>query len=646
MGAGVAPSARLCAGAPAGEVHRWRVPPGWLWPVSVVLQVGSAIWLTSYTYFFFDDYLFLRQAQTQHFGIAYLRESLFEHFSPISRVLDTALVHIAPGSFALAHGVQLAIYAAAIAAFALVVRTILGNGWTAFILTAVFGQSVFLMRMLHWWTATANTLPATVFMLVAIAGYLRWRSTGSRSWLVVSVIADFFALLDYETAMLFPVYLALISLLVLEDSLSPRTWLKTLWRERWAWLCYTVLAAAALVNYYEYYYSPTAHPSAGELAHFLWIALFESFVPALVGIKDPQAPISSHAAVIALAGLCVAAAVALTLYQRPRAWRCIPAFAAVFLVTMIPIGLNRVKAYGVGVGQELDYQQSLQFMTLIFVALGLSRRWGGQRTPSREPTPRMAVDRLDGRALAALGVVAIAGYGALYVTSVKAMAHADREPREARAYVNAFLSEARRIRSSTGREPDLIDHEVPANIMFSSFVPYNRYDQFFALVDSKLRIDELASTVYFVNEKGHLVPAHFSRISGGLLGSASVSAADGTDSVPAAKPDGSSACIPTGRPSSRLHIPLAKAQTMTSQASGFPYAVRVHFRMPIRTPIPLLLAGSSSVAVDELVSHVWGPGEGAEIAPLSVMTQLQEVDFELPAAACVTRLEFGTFKLA
>ena len=254
----------------AADPSATRRPPGWLWVASLVAQVVSAALCTGYTFFFVDDFLFMGQARMQPFGVSYLRERLFEHFSPISRLLDTLLVVVSPGSFTLAHGLELAMYAAVLVAFAFVVGAILGNTWATFAFTVAFGQSVFLMRLLNWWTATANILPATVFMLLALGCYLRWRERRSRALLAASLAAYALSLLDYETAILFPAYLALITFGVLEWRSGPRGWLATLWRERWAWIGYVGLAAAELVNYYLYYYSPRAATRRSRSSRATW----------------------------------------------------------------------------------------------------------------------------------------------------------------------------------------------------------------------------------------------------------------------------------------------------------------------------------------------------------------------------------------
>jgi hypothetical protein len=620
-------------------------PPNSLWLAMIALQVAAVTLLTSYTYFFFDDFLFLQQARTQHFDIAYLREPLFEHFSPLSRILDTALVHIAPGSFTFAHSIQLALYAAAIIAFALVARTVLGSCWTAFVLTVLFGQSVFLIRLLDWWTATANTLPSTVLMLFAIAGYLRWRIGGSRWWLLISVVSYAISLLDYETSMLFPIYLVLISLLVLEDRLTPRSWGAALWRDRWAWLSYGVLEVLALYNYYEYYYQKVAKPTLDQLAHYLWIALVETFVPAIVGI-DPEAPLRTHAVIIAVAVILVSGAIALTLYLRPRSWRCLVAFLLIFPATMLPVGLNRIDQFGVSIGSEVRYQQSVQFMFMVLAVFALSTRWGGERPPNDRLRRWLAKHRLAPTVLATAAIVAVAGYGALYVTSVHAMAKVAWEPREAHAYVRTFLAGVDRVTKLTGHAPDLIDHQVPENIQFASVAPFNDYDQFFGMFDSRLLVDQVADPAYFVTNKGQLLPVHFIASATGILRTSTISAPNGTDVIPASSSPGSPACVPPGWTAARMHIKLSVPRTMSAQATGLPYALRVHYRMPVRAPVAILLGNATNVVLDDGFSHTWGSGEGGELAPLSVATLVDQVDFELPANACVTDLSFGSFLLA
>jgi hypothetical protein len=627
---------------------RWRRPPAWLWGGSVLLQVLCAAALTSFTFFFVDDYEFLSQAQAQSVSLSYLRQGLYEHFSPVSRLLDKLLVALAPGNFVFAHGVELALYASALIAFALVMRTILGNSWIAFAFTVVFGQSIFLIRLLYWWTATANILPASLFMLLALWCYLRWREVGSRKLLVGSFAAYAMALLDYETAILFPAYLAAISLLVLERRPGRRAWIASLWRERWAWTGYAALDAAALVNYYSYYYRPAVRPSFHAVTHFLEIALVETFVPALLGIAHAQAPAA------AVAGTVVLAAVATTLYLRPRAWRCLAAFIFVFLITMLPLGLNRLAQLGSKVGQVLYYQQSLQFMFLVLAAFAISPRWSGRRARPWVGTPRpaagrwrlLAIRQPSRRALAAAGAAVLAGYAALYVTSLRTLSHEVWQARQDSAYVSEYLASLKRLRAASGREPVLIDLDVPTIVLPRKLAAVPTYGVFFALFNPRLRVDEIANPVYVVSPRGRLLPVRFEASTSGLIDQANVSAAPASGAVSAARRGVSIACVPAGLPTTWLRVPLARAQYVRAEASERSYVIRVRFRMPASSLVPVNVLPTNPGGPFSIPTRVWDRGSGGQLIPVGFTGPVRAVEFQLPARACVTELAFGRLRSA
>jgi hypothetical protein len=602
-----------------------RGPPRWLWPVSVVLQVASAAALTSYTYFFVDDFLFLRQAHTLAFGQTYLRLPLFEHFSPITRLLNKVLVTIAPGSFTFAHAVQLAMYALAVVAFALLVVAILGNTWLAFALTLAFGQSLFLMRLLNWWTASANILPSTIFTALALLGYLLWRRSRSPGWLVLSLAAFVGAVLDYESGELIPVYIGIVALLVLADDLHPRALLQTLWRERWAWIGYGVIEAGALANYFHRYYFASPRPSTGKFFHFLEISLFQAFIPALVGIVDPQSALGRSAVVTVVVALLAIAAVAVILYVRPRAWRCLAAFAAVFLVTMAPLGLNRIGLFGVGVGYELYYQQSLQLMFLVLVAFALS-----PLTPRVRDAPRalrLIAVRLKPLpyAIPAVAAAAIAAYGVLYVSSVHDLANSSWQPRRAHSYISTFEASVRAARTRTGHEPVLIDHSVPPDLMPAIFVPFNHYDQFFPVIDSHLHYDRASGPTYLVDINGRLVPVRF-------------------QSTSLAKPE--AACVPSTGNTSRLQFSLAPARPRVPPSGGLPYALRVTVRMPRGAAVNVLLSDRRRLTLDTGYPQIWSAGTGTYYVPLSLSSRIDGAALDLPGGTCITRLALGTFAVS
>jgi hypothetical protein len=405
-----------------------------------------------------------------------------------------------------------------------------------------------------------------------------------------------------------------------------------------------VLDVAALVNYYTFYYRHSVRPPGSAVLHYLDISLFQTFVPALAGVTYLEEPV-----VMVAAGIAVGVAVALTLYLRPRAWRCLVAFILVFFVTMLPVGLNRVAQFGASVGHVIYYQQSLQFMFLVLAAFAISPRWCGRRArpalrrraSAAGRRPGLAISQPSRRALTAAGAAALAAYAALYLTSLQALANRPWQARQDSAYVSEYLASVKRVRAASGREPVLIDLTVPRTVLPKGLRRYTTYGEFFALFNPRLRVDEIANPAYVVNPRGRLLPVSFAASTSGLIARASVSATAGSGDVAAALPGRSIACLPAARSILWLRVPLALAQQISVQTNGLSYALRVHFRMPISAPVTVTLPGVPGLRGVATVTHEWGRGSGGQLIPLGFTGQVREVDFRLPAHACVTRLTFG-----
>jgi hypothetical protein len=624
-------------GAPQGRAahptKRLR-PPAWLLPVVIALEVALMAVLTEYTYFFQDDFLFASQARDTNLGIGYLRLDLFGHFSPVTRLLDAFVVWIAPGNFLVAHAIQLSLFAAALGAFALTARTLMGAGWGAMALTVLFGQSLFLARLLNWWTASANILPATILGLLMITGYWRWSESGGRRWLLLAIASFALSLLDYETAMYVPVYILLMRLLIAEQGVSLISWARILWREKVAWLAFALLDLAALLNFLTFYYHSIPRPGKGQILHFLEITLFETFIPALLGLKNPEA-ILGRQAVVVVACLAIAAGVlAASLVLRPNAWRCWFVFVAVFLLNAVTFALNRVALYGVRAGYELYYQQSMHFMCLLLAGMAFSRRWGGVR----KTTGAGPVLRRPGHRVAALASgLALLAYGALYIPSQRALADAASLPAAARSYVETFKASLERVRSALHQEPVLLQHPVPAAVVFPQFAPYNFYDKFFALFDPKLRIDELGGSPYVVDGTGLLRAVDFNQMGAADVGRGTAATPDGRQ-VPLLI-DRSGACLPASLRIARIQFPL------TTPAVGGSLFLRVHYRMRMGAVAGVLVENSSSTVAAGDDPHYFAEGGGGQWIWVSNSSRVEGVAFDLPGGSCITGVEAGSIRL-
>jgi hypothetical protein len=407
------------------------------------------------------------------------------------------------------------------------------------------------------------------------------------------------------------------------------------------------LDAAAVVNYYRFYYHAVPHPSLSALANYLVIALFETFVPAVIGLGY------THVSGVAVAACIVMlTALAVTLYLRPRAWRCLMGFILAFLITMVPIGLNKISAFGVTIARVFYYQQSVQFMFLVFAAFAISSRWSGRRARPELARLRPAASRWSAPmlrrpsrlALAACGIAVAAVYGTLYVTSVLALEHQVWQGGKDSAYVREYLASDRQIRTAIGREPVLVDLDVPTLELPGHLAQVPTYGVFLALFNPNLRVDELANPVYVLDARGGLVPVRLVRSTRGLLGQASVAAAGGSPEVAAARRDRSRACVPARRSASWLQVPLARPQRLSAQPQGLPYAVRLHFSMPTGSSVPVRLVAWRGGRGFATISDKWSRGSGGRLIPLDFTGQLRELDFRLPARACITGLTVGRLR--
>jgi hypothetical protein len=592
-----------------------RHPPEWMWWVMILAQAVPALLLTSFTFFWVDDFLLVGQARTQSFGIGYLRENLFGHFSPDLRALDSLIVAINTGSWVVARIAAVVLYLATIAAAMFVLRWILGRSWTAFVMVLVFGQSLFLIRLLGWWSSETAILPNSLFMLFALGCALRWFERRGGWWLAGTFVGVILALLDYELAMIFPAYLLLVRLLVMEDNLSPRHLWSVLWSERWLWLGLLILDVLTLLNFFagHYYYS-TPSPTVFQDLKFLFDSAVYAFIPAQLGYSHLPAQPGPLALVLTLGIFLVA--LAATLILRPRSWRALVAFVISFVLAMLPLGLNRIWAVGVGVGEELFYEESAAFAFLVFAAFAISRRWGGVRT--NVSLPRWAT----GRTLAAVTLVGLAGYGTAYVISARRLGAATPIAATTKRFVARYVASADAVGARLGHRPSVVDREVPTTVMPASYEPFSDAAVFFGMFRPRARFNAWTSPLYAIADTGALQRVRPRTIMRGGVAQTQVvpGPATGVDIKR------SGACLRYNIPLA-LRMPLSGSSTDSALPSTMPTAIGISYRAPTRAAASafVLLRDGTVIALGTQTlpagSHRWlfsVPVTGSSEPPVAV----------------------------
>ncbi|HEY0409466.1 MAG TPA: hypothetical protein VGE42_04290, partial [Candidatus Dormibacteraeota bacterium] len=327
---------------PARRRPPHAAPPRWAWPAGLAGVLLAMAWYSRGGFFFWDDFIYLEQARYSPFSLTYLRLGIFDHFSPVMRTFTYLAVHGFSSSWPLARLLMLGLLAAAVLAFAVLARALFGTGWMALLLTVAFGQSLFVLRLLQWWSSSAQILAGQALLVLTLLGYVRYRAAGRRRDLVLSLVAYCLALLAWEQAMMVLGYLVLLRLLVLEERASLAGWWRALWRERWSWVAYAVPTVLCLVNYSLRYYRPQPPPTASAFLEYLRVAVAETFLPAAAGVWRPMDDLGSSRAVLLAAALAVPALVACTLARHPRAWRAWVFFAIAAAANTVVLGRARV----------------------------------------------------------------------------------------------------------------------------------------------------------------------------------------------------------------------------------------------------------------------------------------------------------------
>ena len=456
------------------------------------LQAVLFGWFTRKGWFWIDDFLFLSEARRAGAPWSFLRRPLYEHFSPVHRVFDFALVHLSGMSWIAAEAVLLTLALACTCAFAHLAAGMFCSSRVVVFATVAYALSLFVARAMTWWTGGVHILSLTLFSLLAFDGYVRWvRHRGSAAlWLSVGAYA--LALLTHEQAMLIPGFLALVRLVLLEPQpMRMRTWTTVIRNELVAWCAYGALTIASLANFLAFYHGAHPAPSVGELARFLWVAFAGCFVPTifLLAMPEPRFPAANLAVTI---GIAVGVAlVALSFVSRQRVGRLWAFFATSFVLAVVPLGLARISEFGVVIGREPRYEMAPAFLlplTLGVLAGRPTRRRGqgviGRRIP-----------------LVCLGAAAL-----LFLRTAPSASVA-RESSAPKAFFARFESDVAATRAR-GVEPVLFNRIVPEAVVPRWLAAINQYRYVVPLVDPTIRIDE-DDAAFVVDRDGRLRPAAF-----------------------------------------------------------------------------------------------------------------------------------------
>lgn len=201
-----------------------------------------------------------------------------------------------------------------------------------------------------WWAAAVNILPMEAAFAVALGMHLSYLRTERLTYLGGQVGAVAVSLVFFEKSLLIIVGVVLATLVVAPGSRATGTsWIGSLWRFRWLWRAYAVLAVAYVVVYLSLSDRPSMLGDPQKVLLELVVrGLGQAVVPAAVGGPVDWVPTGNGSAIVnPPVWLMVSAAGAVTVVVlatsaiRMRARRAWLAAAAYVLVDLFVIQVGR-----------------------------------------------------------------------------------------------------------------------------------------------------------------------------------------------------------------------------------------------------------------------------------------------------------------
>lgn len=385
----------------------------------VAVQLGFRSWALAGGWFLGEDLSSLADA-TGELSPDALVAVRRDHLGPLGVLLTWALAQSTPYDWALAAGLLVGLQALASLAALWFVLRLVGARWVALVPLGWYLFGVATLPAAMWWSAAVLQLPLQVAMFLALTAHLEYART-RRPWF--AVLAGVGLLLGMASDVGVVYLWAPMMFLSLYFS-EGRGWrgrlVDGLWRQRWAWVGYSALAAGYLTLYLRL--NPLEPRVVADNGQLLRLLVRDSLVPVLFGGPWRWGPAEDGPLVPAEAPppLMVASWVVLTLcvvlaWRRRRAvvWALVPVEAVVVMhATAIAYGRGDLPVEVLA--HEVRYLAVMAPVVTLAVAVmvaSLAPERGRQPAPvsgGRRPTTRASsVLRWGGAVVLAASMVAV-----------------------------------------------------------------------------------------------------------------------------------------------------------------------------------------------------------------------------------------------
>jgi hypothetical protein len=436
----------------------------------------------------FDDNFLLVRAGQEGFNWHWLTQVEFEHWD-IGEHLVISLQHrLFFFDYRWALVTLLAVFGGCIYVFERILATIVKNRWVTIAAAAWFGLNVLWVRPLQWATAGIQYFPYTLLDLLCLYGFMRYYANRDRRWLAVSVISLAAALLFYEKPAYILIYLALVRVLLMSESLKPVEIAKTFWRERLVWGLYVAVVLIWGIGYLHAKAYGTHGPvTLGEYLSYFRIFWLQTLVPSLASVTIPAFKLSTLQIVfVVVSQIAVLSCVIVSVRRKRSAWRAWIFFAVIVILSAVLVAHSRVAQFGVGIANDPRYLIDFGWLAPLTLCAAFGRgKVLAPAAPQSDAQLGLPTSRLAAPTLAGVAVLVAYGGGSI---ATGAQLQRVWPGAEARTWEQNVRRDFARVRRSSA--PVVIaDNATPFAIMESFVAPYNRLSRVLPMYVGPLQVD-------------------------------------------------------------------------------------------------------------------------------------------------------------
>jgi len=470
----------------------------------VVVVAGAVLvqmfWART-VFLFSDDYIFLTQGLHAELTWDYLKEPLFGHFSPVSRLTDLLVAPAIHDRPQIIYLVLVCAAAAVVAATAFLMTGALGRTRLALLGTALVGTSLTIVPLTNWYTAGVNILPALTGAFLCFGASVRLLRSRRWWWTVLAVLGYLLAVLSWELAAIIPLYVVVWAVLFRSRIGNP-SYGAMLRRGAVAWAALVLIAVAVAVNYLGGYYAAQPSGSVWEIGAAVAVSFVQTLVPLAMGVYPASWGVLGIVVPV-LTAVLLAILVRASLRRDRQAWRGWTFAVVGWLVPAVALVLSRVGIFGVSVAQQPMYF----LLPVTLATLGALLAWSPAQ-PTHPPQPTQTRLALRRRWVA---VVSVALLGVGYVLSGPAVVNTlftyalGKYGTPHPDYVDHLLASVDRLRP--GPAFSVLDGDVPGGLVPPTFSPYNRVSTVLDLYAPDVALDSPTPPWYVPDSTGELKPA-------------------------------------------------------------------------------------------------------------------------------------------